>query len=124
MCIYTKIGAEAPILAIGLQGATLGFGSSGHCVVTVVCSYSFASFTEIAYRVVHILTHCPVETWSSPSKAHQPGQLSYRILYDVLLVDPVGIEPTSRTPFIQLHTTILLTAHSIADTVHSCDPVP
>jgi hypothetical protein len=53
-----KIGLLSPILAIGLQGATPGdyaarAKTSSLAAFAVMC---FASFTEIAYRVVHILT--------------------------------------------------------------------
>jgi hypothetical protein len=58
--------------------------------------------------ILQILTLCPVETKTPPPKAHQPGQLSYRILYDVLLVEVRGIEPLSRTLFCHLQRILYL----------------
>ncbi len=57
-------------LAIGLQGATPG-GYAARAKASSLAAFAvmvFASFTEIAYRVVHILTHCPVEAKYRPIK--------------------------------------------------------
>lgn len=72
-------------------------------------------FTVVIYRVVHLSTYYPVETWSAPlvknlrslSLVLQSAHLLHISGESSLLVEPGGIEPPSGTPFRQLHTTII-----------------
>jgi len=80
---------------------------------------SFAWFTVIAYRVVHLNTYYPVDSLVGPIREYAVCMLgplsltaelcSFLLLPTHSLVEPAGIEPASGTPFCQLHTTIIFT---------------